>query len=81
MISFDVFDTLLTRKTATPEGIFYLIQDKLQNDPQYDFINSYVRMNFCRLRSMAEKLVRLPENEKGRDDVTLRQIFYYTGNS
>lgn len=75
MISFDVFDTLLTRKTATPEGIFYLIQDKLQNDPQYDFINSYVRMNFCRLRSMAEKLVRLPENEKGKDDVTLRQIY------
>lgn len=75
MVSFDVFDTLLTRKTAMPEGIFYLIQDKLQNDPKYDFISSYVRMNFCRLRSMAEKLVRLPENEKGRDDVTLRQIY------
>lgn len=75
MVSFDVFDTLITRKTATPEGIFFLIQDKLRSDEKYRYISSYVRMNFCSLRSMAEQLVRLQENGKGKDDVTLKQIY------
>ena len=30
VFSFDVFDTVLTRITATPSGIFVLIQNKLK---------------------------------------------------
>lgn len=32
--SFDVFDTLVTRKTARPNGIFCIIQEKLKKAEQ-----------------------------------------------
>ena len=30
LYSFDIYDTLITRKTATPEGIFALMQKQLE---------------------------------------------------
>lgn len=75
MISFDVFDTLITRKTAAPQGVFFLIREELQNNPVYSSINDFVRLNFCVLRDNAEKLTRLQENLRGKEDVTLRQIY------
>lgn len=54
MYSFDVFDTLITRKTASPIGIFllmqkYLIEKKIQID------SAYVSNDFASLRIKAEK--------------------------
>lgn len=31
LVSFDVFDTLVTRRTATPKGIFSLMENGLRN--------------------------------------------------
>ena len=31
-VSFDVFDTLITRKTATPKGIFKIMQEVLKSN-------------------------------------------------
>lgn len=75
MISFDVFDTLITRMTATPQGVLYLMQDILQTNPIYSSVNDYVRLNFCRLRGIAEDVVRANNRFLGKEDVTLRQIY------
>ena len=32
LYSFDIYDTLITRKTATPEGIFALMQKQLEEN-------------------------------------------------
>lgn len=75
MISFDVFDTLITRRTATPQGILFLMQDILQTNSVYPSVNEYVRLNFCRLRKIAEDVVRANNSFLGKEDVTLRQIY------
>ena len=45
--SYDIFDTILTRKTANPEGIFSLMQNKLKNFGNYYPVE--VRKNFFEL--------------------------------
>ena len=45
MISFDIFDTLITRTTAKPDGIFAIIQNILYFDAAYEDIPEYIRMN------------------------------------
>lgn len=44
--SFDIFDTLITRATATPEGVFALMQQRLMSDAGSDPIDSHIRENF-----------------------------------
>lgn len=73
--SFDVFDTIITRKTATPAGIFKLMQDYLLHDKAYDDISRYVRSNFYDLRIKIEKLARVDYCYNGRQDLTLGQIY------
>lgn len=73
--SFDVFDTIITRKTATPVGIFKLMQDCLLHDSSYDDISEYVRSNFYDLRIKIEKLARVDYCYNGRQDLTLEQIY------
>lgn len=75
MYSFDVFDTLITRKTATPEGIFALVQEKLINDVNYSNISDYIRNNFFQLRINAEKLARHVCNARGDEELTLNDIY------
>lgn len=75
MHSFDVFDTLITRRTATPQGIFAIIQKELEQDKEYRSISFCFRTNFCRLRVEAEKLARYTYQNGEIDDVTLRQIY------
>lgn len=73
--SFDVFDTIITRKTATPLGIFKLMQEQLLNDSFYDDISGNVKSNFYGLRIKIEKLVRVSHCYNGVQDVTLSQIY------
>ena len=42
MYSFDVFDTLITRTTATPWGIFALMRDRLKLEKQIHNLDEYV---------------------------------------
>lgn len=75
MYSFDVFDTLITRKTATPQGIFAIIQKELEQKKEYRNIPVHFRTNFCRLRIEAEKLARYTYQDGNTDDITLKQIY------
>jgi predicted HAD superfamily hydrolase len=54
--TFDVFDTVITRKTATPAGIFALVEYELLKNPQYAGIPMRYRENFFLLRRNAEIL-------------------------
>ena len=56
MYSFDVFDTVITRNTATPVGIFALVECELLKDSSYADIPARYRENFFVLRRNAEKL-------------------------
>lgn len=75
MYSFDIFNTLITRTTLTPQGIFALMQQKLSSDTQYGHLPSHIRNNFYTLRIQAEKLARLSNQCKGLEEVTLRDIY------
>lgn len=74
--SFDVFDTLITRKTATPKGIFALMQKQLLQDRGYASIPLFIRENFYRLRIDAEELARYHLFLQGKgEEVTLEEIY------
>ncbi|OOM79954.1 hypothetical protein [Clostridium sp. BL-8] len=76
MYTFDVFDTLITRKTATPEGIFALIQKKIQRNKEYLGFSEYIKNNFYHLRINAEVLARYTYCAVGgAEDITLEQIY------
>lgn len=75
MYSFDLFDTLITRKTATPWGIFALIQKKLNTCQEYQEISGHISANFYELRINAEDLARLNNKSKGIEEVTLEDIY------
>lgn len=74
MYSFDVFDTLITRKTAVPEGIFAVMQSELGRE-EYEAIPVSIRNNFYRLRIAAEMMARYSYQRNGIEDVTLEQIY------
>ena len=75
MISFDIFDTLITRATAKPDGIFAIIQNILYFDAAYEDIPEYIRMNYYTLRIHAEELARYHNRSKGIEEITIRDIY------
>lgn len=85
LYSFDVFDTLFTRTTATPPGVFALVQQALNNDSGWSDIPDHVKNNFYELRINAERLARFMcrgtdfdrYNEKNQphEDVTFEDIY------
>jgi len=79
--SFDVFDTLITRKTATPLGVFAYMQKKLQEEKNYFGIHSFIRGNFYELRIGAESVARKYFYSKEIQDVTLEQIYDVMGRT
>lgn len=78
MVSFDIFDTLITRKTFYSYGIFMIVQKlictKLDERQYHYFCN-----NFCALRIGAEKDARLYAEQKGEEEVTLDEIYNLLG--
>lgn len=75
MFTFDVFDTLITRTTATPTGIFALMQLRLMQDEAYAELPAYIKRNFYHLRIQAEKLTRHCYGTQEIEDVTIEQIY------
>lgn len=55
MYSFDIFDTLITRNTASPYGIFLIMQEQLKDN---NILGEHVFDNFAELRIKAEKNAR-----------------------
>lgn len=75
MVSFDIFDTLVTRTTANPWGIFAIMQQVLNRDESYRYISDHIRANFYTLRIHAEELARYNNMAKGIEEVTLKEIY------
>ena len=71
--SFDIFDTLIARSTATPHGIFAIMRELLQ---EHGEINNFVKNNFCELRIGAEQVARNTYCKNGLEDVVLEQIYH-----
>jgi len=74
--SFDVFDTVLSRVTATPEGVFSIIQHRLVSGDTLLEIPEALRDNFARIRVVSEKSAR---EKTGREEITLREIYEIIG--
>ena len=76
LYSFDVFDTLITRRTATPTGIFALIQRELNIKPEFNNLPSYIKKDFFQIRINAEKCSRALKhaNEQSRE-VNIYEIY------
>lgn len=74
LYSFDVFDTLIIRKVATPRGIFVMMQEEL-NKPEYEDIPACFREDFYSIRIGAESVARKTYCSAIVQDVTLTQIY------
>ena len=57
--SFDIYDTLITRITAEPIGIFYYMAQRMKNDQYYENVPRFVIDDFVRIRECAESLARV----------------------
>ncbi len=52
--SFDIFDTLVMRSTANPDGIFMLMQNQLYNIEKFKCLPSFLTENFVQIRKESE---------------------------
>lgn len=75
MYSFDIFDTLITRTTANPWGIFALIKDRLRIENERNQLEEYVIDNFFELRIHSEELSRKAGSFQKKEEVTLYDIY------
>jgi len=74
--TFDVFDTLITRKTAEPKGVFLLMQERLCSaDNGNNNIAHRICKYFANFRINAEVETRRLASENGKCEVTLNQIY------
>ncbi len=81
LYSFDVFDTLITRKTATPTGIFALMQKELESDERFADLPIYLKENFYNIRINAEIYLRsCLSNDLNSLSVTIDEIYLYISN-
>ena len=53
--TFDVFDTLITRKTYSPHGIFYIVQEKLKKNNYKVSSGVNLQESFVKMRINAER--------------------------
>lgn len=74
--SFDVFDTIITRKCASPEGIYALVQQELMEHYQHLHLPSDFVKNFVYIRSHCALKARLNAGY----DITFDEIYDYIGN-
>ncbi len=74
LYSFDVFDTLITRNTATTTGVFAGVQRALLVRDDIA-VSRHVRENFFYLRIGAEQVARNTYCGSDCDDVTPEQIY------
>lgn len=67
LYSFDVFDTLITRKTALPNGIFLLVQEKIKDSLNFPY---QIKEKFASIRMQAENAAR----EYSKQNYNTREI-------
>lgn len=72
IVSFDIFDTVITRTVAEPRGIFDLLAQRIS---QWDTIlPNRLRQDFTRQRMMAEREARTASI---REDISLNAIYTF----
>jgi len=74
--SFDVFDTVISRVTGTPLGIFTLIQQKLNDGKNFIECPIELKQKFAKIRVSTENEVRFKSKS---DEITLNQIYVAIG--
>lgn len=76
LYSFDIFDTLITRKVAKPTGIFVLMQDELKRNSDFSDFAPDIKENFFKYRTNAEfRQRRIAHLWKNHTDITLDMIY------
>ncbi|MBQ3570065.1 MAG: hypothetical protein IJA20_05230 [Methanocorpusculum sp.] len=75
LYSYDIFDTLVTRKTATPEGIFLIIQNKLQHQDEFRSVPEHIVSNYPTFRKLIEISLKKMLSEEGGEEITLDDIY------
>lgn len=68
--SFDLFDTVISRKTGTPKGIFCMMQQKMQET--WPEAAPYFTEHFFDIRIRAEQIAR---EEANREEISLNIIY------
>lgn len=80
LYSFDIFDTLITRKVATPLGIFAIILHSLKGN-KYQYIPQHLRDNFYTIRIEAEKFARYEKSLIGEEEITFDELYCIIKNN
>ena len=76
LYSFDIFDTLITRKVATPKGIFVLMKDIINTSPQFADLPNDIKTNFFNYRTNSEFYLRQINNQwNDGKDISLDMIY------
>ena len=76
LYSFDIFDTIITRKVAKPNGIFALMQNVINSNSDYADLPQDVKTNFFKYRTNAEyRQRRLNVLWKEDKEITFEQIY------
>lgn len=82
LYSFDIFDTIITRRTATAYGVFCIMQYQLINDNKYKNIDNFLKQNFPQIRiSTMEKLKKIFYQTEGNQEPFLEDIYYEIGKN
>lgn len=80
LYSFDIFDTLITRTTATPYGIFALIQEELKTNQNFKNYPINLKNNYYHIRINTEKYVRAVNfSEQKTREITIDDIYKHIG--
>ncbi|WP_417539827.1 hypothetical protein [Marinobacter sp.] len=78
VISFDVFDTLIARKSLSPFGVFLEVEHRILRSQLADIFARCVDVsgfgNYCALRRHAETKARHTANQMGLQDCTIDDI-------
>lgn len=74
LYSFDIFDTLITRTTASPRGIFAIMQERLKREA-ITGLSSLITDNFYQVRVQGEEISRAMFVNAEYQDVSLEEIY------
>jgi len=76
MVSFDIFDTLITRNTYTPKGIFDIIQEKIYTMDKTESFGIDLSHNFAECRVLAEQDAWRICRQRNSEEITLLEIYH-----
>ncbi len=75
LYSFDVFQTLLARCYARPDGVFIDMQATLCRDGSYAALPGILRENFAKIRKTTERFLYRKRCSAEKQDVSIQEIY------